>query len=85
MEFINDHQEHVIINVLTCIVNGETPVVDSEDKQTIREFIDLINKEREWERWSVHCNTDCLLYRNGMCPYKWNEHYKCPEYKDMKD
>lgn len=83
MEFISKHQEQVIKNVLSAVLNDERPNIDADDRKAIMEFIDLIEKEREWERWTIHCNTDCELYRHGMCPFKWNEHSKCPKYRDM--
>ena len=33
MEFINEHQERTIIDVLTSVLNDETPVVDSEGNE----------------------------------------------------
>ena len=49
-----------------------------------KQVIKLIDDEQEFEKWTKFCNTDCIQYRQGTCPYRWDEHNKCAKYIDVE-
>lgn len=57
---------------------------DASDIQAYKQVIKLIDDEQEFEKWTKFCNTDCIQYRQGTCPYRWDEHNKCAKYIDVE-
>ena len=58
--------------------------IDASDIQAYKQVIKLIDDEQEFEKWTKFCNTDCIQYRQGTCPYRWDEHNKCAKYIDVE-
>ena len=59
-------------------------LVTKHPSSDLAEIVENISRQKEWERWHEHCNTDCLRYRQGTCPFPSNEHYRCPMYSERE-
>ena len=61
--------------------NALVQLASEHPTSELTEIAENISKQRDWERWNEHCNTDCIRYREGTCPFPSTEHDKCPRYK----
>ena len=72
---LNEQQERALVELINANPSHE-----------LSSIVESIRKEREWEWNNRFCNTDCLRFRAGNCPFKQSEHHKCVYYaNDVKD
>lgn len=58
--------------------------IDASDIAAYKQVIKLIDDEQEMELISQVCNTDCIQYRQGTCPYPWKgRQCICPRFRQV--